>query len=196
MSPRGVATPDVREHLFSAAQRVLSRDGADRLTSRAVTDEAGVAKGLLFKHFSDFDQFLAELVVDRIEAASRLVASFPSLTGQGTVEGNLTDFAAALLQSDAFAVAGLIHSRPALMNRLHQVSSGRHFAFMDQAESALRRYLTDEMQHGRVSDGTDIDTLAFVFIGAIHHLFISHAAASSGLRRRIQRIVALLLLVP
>ena len=196
MSPRGIATPDVREHLFSAAERVLSRDGADRLTSRAVTDEAGVAKGLLFNHFSDFDQFLAELAADRIEAASKNVASFPSRAGQGNVEGNLTEFAAALLQSDAFAIAGLIHSRPALMHRLHQASPGRHFSFMDEAETALRRYLDDETQCGRIRDGTDTDTLAFVLIGAIHHLFITNAVRSSELRRRIQSIIALLLPVP
>ena len=40
MSPRGVATPDVRERLFAAAERVVQRDGPGALTSRSVTTEA------------------------------------------------------------------------------------------------------------------------------------------------------------
>jgi AcrR family transcriptional regulator len=53
--PTGVALRDVREQLFGAAERVLLRDGPSALTSRAVTDEAGVAKGVLHRHFADFD---------------------------------------------------------------------------------------------------------------------------------------------
>ena len=64
--PTGVALRDVREQLFAAAERVLLRDGPHALTSRAVTAEAGCAKGVLHKHFADFDAFLAELVMDRI----------------------------------------------------------------------------------------------------------------------------------
>ena len=64
--PTGVAIRDVREQLFDAAERVLLRDGPNALTSRAVTTEAGCAKGVLHKHFADFDAFLAEFVLDRI----------------------------------------------------------------------------------------------------------------------------------
>ena len=61
--PTGVAIRDVREQLFDAAERVLLRDGPSALTSRAVTTEAGCAKGVLHRHFADFDAFLAELVL-------------------------------------------------------------------------------------------------------------------------------------
>ncbi|MER7370837.1 TetR family transcriptional regulator, partial [Nonomuraea wenchangensis] len=50
--PTGVALRDVRQQLFDAAERVLLRAGATGLTSRAVTDEAGVAKGVLHRHFA------------------------------------------------------------------------------------------------------------------------------------------------
>lgn len=63
--PTGVALRDVREQLFDAAERVLLRDGPSALTSRAVTAEAGCAKGVLHRHFADFDAFLAEFVLDR-----------------------------------------------------------------------------------------------------------------------------------
>ena len=64
--PTGVALHDPREQLFAAAERILLRDGPQALTSRAVTTEAGCAKGVLHRHFADFDDFLAALVRDRI----------------------------------------------------------------------------------------------------------------------------------
>jgi AcrR family transcriptional regulator len=45
--PTGVAFSDARVRLFDAAERVLLRDGPNALTSRAVTTEAGCAKGVL-----------------------------------------------------------------------------------------------------------------------------------------------------
>ncbi len=66
--PTGVAIRDAREQLFDAAERVLLRDGPNGLTSRAVTTEARCAKGVLHRHFADFDAFLAELMLDRIDS--------------------------------------------------------------------------------------------------------------------------------
>jgi AcrR family transcriptional regulator len=89
--PTGVAIRDPRGQLFDAAERVLLRDGPAALTSRAVTAEAGVAKGVLHRHFADFDAFLAELSLDhvaRIDAqAQALLAA--AAAGTGTVAGNL-----------------------------------------------------------------------------------------------------------
>src|SRR3954453_11954197 len=82
--PTGVALRDVREQLFAAAERVLLRDGPHALTSRAVTVEAGVAKGVLHKHFADFDAFLAELVVDRIAQLEISAAGLLGKAGAGT----------------------------------------------------------------------------------------------------------------
>ena len=56
--PTGVAIRDVRQQLFAAAERVLLRDGPSGLTSRAVTAEAGCAKGVLHRHFADFPLFV------------------------------------------------------------------------------------------------------------------------------------------
>ena len=64
--PTGVAIRDPRGQLFDAAERVLLRDGLSGLTSRAVTAEAGVAKGVLHRHFADFEDFLTGLALDRV----------------------------------------------------------------------------------------------------------------------------------
>ena len=42
---RGVAIPELREQLFAATERILARDGAAGVTSRAITDEAGWVVG-------------------------------------------------------------------------------------------------------------------------------------------------------
>ena len=77
--PTGIALRDARQQLFDAAERVLLRDGPSALTSRAVTTEAGVAKGVLHRHFDDFDAFLAELVEDRIAGIDRQAAALRAL---------------------------------------------------------------------------------------------------------------------
>ena len=88
--PTGVALRDARQQLFDAAERVLLRDGPSALTSRSVTTEAGVAKGVLHRHFADFDDFLAELVLDRIARLDGQAAALRASAGTGTVTGNLT----------------------------------------------------------------------------------------------------------
>jgi AcrR family transcriptional regulator len=193
MSPRGVATPDAREQLFQAAERVLSRDGPDGLTSRAITDEAGVAKGLLFNHFSDLDQFLAELVLDRGSAVASVAAELPPRAGTRTVKGNLVDAALSLLRSHAFAVAGIIHARPTLMSRLHGISSGRPYAVLADVETSFSAYLAAEKALGRIAADADPDTLAFILIGTVHHIFMTNMAESPALRNRLQRVIASLL---
>src|SRR5919206_2590145 len=87
--PTGVHIRDAREQLFDAAERVLVRDGPNALTSRAVTTEAGCAKGVLHRHFADFDTFLAELVLDRIGRLDDLAARLRAAAGTGTVAGNV-----------------------------------------------------------------------------------------------------------
>src|SRR3984957_1427952 len=81
--PTGVAIRDPRGQLFEAAERVLLRDGPGGLTSRAVTAEAGVGKGVLHRHFADFDAFLAELALDRIAVIGRQAADLRAAAGTG-----------------------------------------------------------------------------------------------------------------
>ena len=60
------------------------------LTSRAVAGEAGVAKGVLHRHFAEFDAFLAGLAEDRIARIADEAAVLRERAGTGTVAGNLT----------------------------------------------------------------------------------------------------------
>ena len=168
--PTGVALHDVRAQLFDAAERVLLRDGPNALTSRAVTTEAGVAKGVLHRHFADFDAFLAELVEDRIDRLGRQAAVLRGTAGTGTVAGNLTGALTDLLGSVAVAIVALITFRDDLRARLRQAGHAG-VPLMTEAAAMIASYLTAERDLGRISADADVDTLAPALLGAAHLLF-------------------------
>ena len=147
--PTGVALRDAREQLFDAAERVLLRDGPSALTSRAVTTEAGCAKGVLHRHFADFDAFLAELVLDRIARIDDQAAGLRESAGTGTVAGNLTGALMALFESVAVAIVGLVTSRDDLRARLRQTTPDRRPG-PDGGDGHDRR-----LPHGRARAGPD-----------------------------------------
>jgi AcrR family transcriptional regulator len=165
--PTGIAIRDPREQLFDAAERVLLRDGPMALTSRAVTAEAGVAKGVLHRHFADFDEFLADFVLDRVGRMDELTAGLRDAAGAGTVTGNLTEALRSLFGSVAVAVVPLVISRPQLRVRLRR-SWPAGVPVLTQAAEIIAGYLAAERDLGRIDAGTDVDTLAFMIIGTVH----------------------------
>lgn len=170
MAPTGVAIPDVHAQLFAAAERVLLRAGPSALTSRAVTTEAGCAKGVLHRHFADFDAFLAELVRDRVARVAHLGESLRAEAGTGTVAGNLTAALTELFESVAVAIVALITSRDALRARLRSAGS-TGVPLLSEATAALAEYLAAERDLGRVAPDADVNVLAPTLVGAAHLLF-------------------------
>jgi AcrR family transcriptional regulator len=168
--PTGVALRDPREQLFDAAERVLVRDGPNALTSRAVTTEAGCAKGVLHRHFADFDAFLAELVLDRIARIDDQAAALRDAAGTGTVASTLTGALTALFGSVAVAIVGLVISRDGLCARLRQAGSAG-VPVLTEATAMIATYLTAERELGRIAADADVDTLAPTLIGAVHLLY-------------------------
>jgi AcrR family transcriptional regulator len=156
--------------LFGAAERILLRDGPSALTSRALTAEAGVAKGVLHRHFADFDAFLAELVADRIGRIGARSAALRDAAGTGTVTGNLTGVLADLFSSVAVAIVALITFRDDLRARLRRAGHGG-VPLLAEATTMIDSYLTAERELGRVAADADTGTLAATLIGAGHLLF-------------------------
>ena len=168
--PTGVAIRDVREQLFAAAERVLLRDGPSGLTSRAVTAEAGCAKGVLHRHFEDFDAFLAELVLDRIDQIARQSAELRARAGTGTVAGNLAAVLTDLLGSVVAKIVSLLIFRDDLRARLRKTTpSGVPLA--TEAAAMIASYLAAERDLGRIAADADVATLAPMLIGAVHLQF-------------------------
>jgi AcrR family transcriptional regulator len=168
--PTGVAIRDPRAQLFDAAERILLRSGPNALTSRAVTTEAGVAKGVLHRHFADFDDFLAELVLDRAHRVGIQAAALRASAGTGTVAGNLTGALTALFGSVATEIVALVTFRDNLRARLRQTWPAG-VPVLTEAVVMIASYLTAERDLGRIAADADIGTLAPTLIGAGHLLF-------------------------
>lgn len=172
MSPRGVAIPEVRQQLFAALERVITRDGPSGLSGRAVTREAGVAVGLLHAHFADFDQFLTGFAVDRSFQASAYAAALPERAGSGTVTDNLVE---AVLAPPVLALSPLVSlmaTRPALHGRVERVL-GDGTAGLDAIRTGVAAYLSEEQQRGRLAADADHDAIALALVGTLHRLLLT-----------------------
>ncbi|MET7457634.1 TetR/AcrR family transcriptional regulator [Streptomyces sp. NPDC005574] len=191
MSPRGVATPDVRERLFAAAERVVERDGPGALTSRSVTVEAGCAKGLLHAHFAGFDEFVAELCLDRFARTAVKAQALSGLAGQGTVARNLDAVVLALFDSGGPALSGLALSRTAAAQRIRSAMEGGAPGFT-AIQMAVTGYLEEERRLGRVAETISPDTVALAIVGTAHHLLMTSWPGTPDPRPVMTRLVAAL----
>ena len=168
--PTGIALRDARQVLFDAAERVLLDGGVSALTSRAVTDEAGVAKGVMHRHFADFDTFLTELVLDRATRLNAQAAALRGAAGTATVADNLTDTLTNLLRPLTVAIVALVISRDGLRARLRQAGAAR-IPLLAEGTAMIAAYLAAERDLARIPAEADIETLAPTLIGAAHLLF-------------------------
>jgi AcrR family transcriptional regulator len=191
--PTGTALQDAREQLFDAAERVLLRDGPAALTSRAVTAEAGVAKGVLHRYFEDFDAFLAELTEDRIARLGRQGAVLRDRAGTGTVIGNLAGALTELFRSVAVAIIPLITFRDELRTRLRQARPGGGVPVLGEAAAMLAGYLAAEQEAGRIAAGADVTALAPALIGAEHLLFAGREGAGPPSPEAVRKAVAVVI---
>jgi AcrR family transcriptional regulator len=174
--PTGVAIRDVREQLFDAADRILLRAGPSALTSRAVTTEANVAKGVLHRHFEDFDAFLAEFVLDRVDRMDAQAAALREAAGTGAVADNLTDALIALFGSVAVAIVALVTFRDELRARLRDTWPAG-VPVLTEAVIMIAAYLTAERDLGRIAPDAPIGGLAPTLIGTAHLLFADRSGA-------------------
>lgn len=190
--PTGVAIRDPREQLFDAAERILVRSGPNALTSRAVTTEAGCAKGVLHRHFADFDAFLTELVLDRISRIETQATAVRDSAGTGTVADNLGSALTTLFDSVAVGVVGLVVFRDDLRARLRQV--GRTgVPVLAEGRAMISSYLTAECELGRIAVDADVDSLALALIGAGHLIFAGREGtppAAGAVHKMVTTVVA------
>jgi AcrR family transcriptional regulator len=186
VSPGGVAFPQLREQLFAAAERVLLRDGPGGLSGRAVARQAHVATGLLYKHFADFDDFLAEFILDRGRLAAAGVARLRGRVGEGSVLHNLTE-AVLSFGTKVPALAGLVRARPELVNRLEDGAP-----VLAEIEGAICGYLDAERVLGRIASDADTETLALALVATVHRLVTDPALDPADLPDRVRQVVATL----
>ncbi|MFJ8912446.1 TetR/AcrR family transcriptional regulator [Amycolatopsis sp. NPDC102389] len=169
MSPRKAAalrdTEDgrsLREHLIGTAADLISAQGTAELTVRAIARAAGVADGVLYNHFADKEDLLAEALAEHVRRVEAGLGELPS-PGSATVEGNLraqVTYGLALHKAILPAFAGLL-ARPAVLARFGELA-GNGETWRDR----LAGYLRAEKELGRL-DG-DVGTAAAMLVGVCH----------------------------
>jgi len=165
--PTGTPIHNIRDQLFSAAERVLLRDGPDGLTSRAVTTEADVAKGILHRHFPDFNAFLAAFALTHIERLDVVSEELRASIGTATVAGNLAGALTAALTPTAIRTINLVCSRQQLLAHL-RVMAPRGIPVAAEITKMTATYLTAERGLGRIAIDTDVDALAVTLVGGAY----------------------------
>ncbi|WP_346172465.1 TetR/AcrR family transcriptional regulator [Streptomyces cuspidosporus] len=165
--------------------------GPGALTSRAVTAEAGCAKGLLHAYFAGFDEFVAELCPDRFARTAAKAQALSRLAGQGTVAENLDAVALALFRSGGPALSGFAMTRPAAALRIRQALESGAPGFT-AIQEAITRYVQDEQKLGRVARTIDPHTVALAIVGTAHHLLMTSWPGAPDPRPAMTRLVSAL----
>jgi len=168
----------------------MRRDGVSGLTTRSVTLEAGVAKGVLHRHFGDFDSFLVDLVQDRMAMITARAAELMTRVGESSVTNNVRGAMIDVLDLDTAAMITLVSARDSLKQRLQGPISSR-VPVIDQIVHLLRAYLGAEQKLGRIRSGTDIATAARTLVGAAHLVLLGDPASppSRGITRAVNAII-------
>ena len=174
--PTGYALQDPKQQLFAAAERVLLRDGASGLTGRSVTAEAGVAKGVLHRHFADFDTFIADLVKERISRFKDVAERLTDRTGQATVSENITAALPELLDPVVLALVPQILAHHEIRSRI-ATNDRPGPPLLSDAAVVVQDYLTCEQQRGRITATADVGTTALSIIATAHLLLAGELGA-------------------
>jgi AcrR family transcriptional regulator len=174
--PTGYALEDPRRQLFAAAERVLLRDGAAGLTGRSVTAEAGVAKGVLHRHFADFDTFVAQLVDERIRGFGAVAERLAARTGQASVPANVADALVELLDPVVLALVPQIIANDDIRRRT--TATGRPgLPLLTDAVAVVAGYLAGEQREGRITATADVATTAMSVVATAHLLLAGELGA-------------------
>ena len=149
--------PDLRTHLIAVTESLLAEQGLEGLTTRRIARAANVADGVLYNHFANKSDLIFAGLVAR---ASTLINEFREACpkpGADTLEGNLTKFAAAMLNAQRGLlplIAGMIGRRELLARFLAELHSP-NIGGPEVILRALDDYLSAEQRLGRVSSGSD-----------------------------------------
>lgn len=186
MSPRKT---NLREQLVATAAAMIAEQGTAGLTVRAIAKQAGVADGVLYNHFSDKEELLAQSLVTHVRNVEATLGELPE-AGSGSVEANLKAHLAyglALHRAILPAFAGLI-GQPAVLERLGDLEN-------DSWRDRLAAYLHAEKDIGRLRPDADVGTAAALIVGICHETVLSGLMPHTPASREpdVDRIVATVL---
>src|SRR5579859_8187330 len=123
---RGGDTHDLRAYLIATAARLIGERGTGALTVRDIARDAPVDDGVLYNHFEDKEDLLANALLAHVAA---VMADAPRLLpepGTGTVAENLRRFidgGVEVVGRVTPAFAGLV-TQPKVLARFHAMVGG------------------------------------------------------------------------
>jgi AcrR family transcriptional regulator len=185
--PTGIHIRDARLQLVDAAERILLRDGPSALTGRALTSEAGVAKGVLHRHFDGFDDFLVEVVDRRAARIDEQARALLASAGTSTVSDTLIDALVELFAPAVVSIIAIVTFQDGLRRRLLDAGASG-IPLLSEACAMFAGYLGAERELGRIAADADVDALGIAVVGAGHLLFADTMAGPPS-RERVARVV-------
>jgi AcrR family transcriptional regulator len=160
-SPSRAPSPDQKERLLAATERLLSSHGLGVVSTRDIAKAANVAEGALYNHFGDKAELILAVVLHQLGDFPEVLHSLPLQVGLDTVQKNLEH----VLES-AFAfhyrITPLVCSLFADQELLVKVRGMMNERSMGPGRAAfvIAAYLRAEQQLGRVAASAVPDTVA------------------------------------
>lgn len=176
MSPRKAAERregdggrSLRDHLIATTERMISVQGTAGLTVRAIAREAGVADGVLYNHFADKEELLANALHAHVRTVEQGLGELPE-PGTGTVEENLRahlTYGLAMHQAILPAFTGFL-AQPAVLARFAELVE-----HSEDWRDRLRGYLRAERDLGRLATEAPLESAAAMIVGVCHETVLS-----------------------
>jgi len=169
--PTGRAIEDPRTVLLDAGRRLMASDGPGALTSRSVAIASGVAKGVLHRHFEDFDAYLAALVT---EDAARIRRIEPRVAASAPAA--IADVLAQVFAPVTVGLVALVISRDGVRRRARPAGAFGIPLLMD-ATAVVVDVLAAGRDVGWIRRDADVAALALALVGSAHLLYAGDRGA-------------------
>jgi AcrR family transcriptional regulator len=177
---RGRPRTGAREAVLAATEVLLAESGVARLTTKELSQRAGVAESSIYYHFGDRLGLLQAVVAASLPLYKDSAAHLRDRAGQGTLRDNLIELVAALetfslrVQPIIAAVQADAELRTVFTQRSRDLDIGPHRAVEPTLE-----YLVCERDAGRIGPDSDLHSVAYLLVSAAQHrALLRHLAGS------------------
>jgi AcrR family transcriptional regulator len=162
-----VLTEFRRKEILEAVERVSKSVGFEHLTMDKVADEAGIAKGTIYKYFSDKDDLLHALFSQSFDG---LIAETERVSAK---EGKTKD----LIFEFASTLSDFSESNRDLILQLHKANykekhCDRETEIMTSFMISFENILKNGIEKGELRN-LDTRQLSLLFFGMLHHAFFA-----------------------